>query len=96
MHHLEWLELSNTRLTDVGVGKLIAIVEDGVPYGKVRARPRPSPHPQPLPALLTRPCCTPIHTNTRVPTPVCTHRGTPPRTRPNPRPPRNTTRCSRS
>lgn len=35
LHHLEWLELSNTRLTDVGVGKLIAIVEDGVPYGKV-------------------------------------------------------------
>ena len=36
LHGLEWLELSNTRLTDVGVGKLIAIVEDGVPYGKVR------------------------------------------------------------
>mmetsp|Transcript_18612 Transcript_18612/g.37905 ORF Transcript_18612/g.37905 Transcript_18612/m.37905 type:complete len:364 (+) Transcript_18612:167-1258(+) len=35
LHGLEWLELSNTRLTDVGVGKLIAIVEDGVPYGKV-------------------------------------------------------------
>jgi hypothetical protein len=35
LHGLEWLELSNTRLTDTGVGKLIAIVEDGVPYGKV-------------------------------------------------------------
>lgn len=35
VHDLEWLELSNTRITDVGVGKLIAIVEDGVPYGRV-------------------------------------------------------------
>ena len=32
---LEWLELSNTALTDTGVGKLVAIVEKGVPYGKV-------------------------------------------------------------
>jgi len=32
---LAWLELSNTRLTDTGVGKLVAIVEDGKPYGKV-------------------------------------------------------------
>lgn len=35
MHQLRWLELSNTRLTDTGVGKLVAIIEDGVPYGKV-------------------------------------------------------------
>jgi len=32
---MQWLELSNTRLTDTGVGKLVAIVEDGKPYGKV-------------------------------------------------------------
>jgi len=32
---LRWLELSNTRITDVGVGKLIAVVEDGKPFGKV-------------------------------------------------------------
>mmetsp|Transcript_67572 Transcript_67572/g.112334 ORF Transcript_67572/g.112334 Transcript_67572/m.112334 type:complete len:353 (+) Transcript_67572:171-1229(+) len=32
---LAWLELSNTCLTDQGVGKLVAIVEDGKPYGKV-------------------------------------------------------------
>lgn len=35
LQDLEWLELSNTRLTDQGVGKLVAIVEDGKPYGKV-------------------------------------------------------------
>ena len=32
---LQWLELSNTRITDAGVGKLTAILEDGKPYGKV-------------------------------------------------------------
>ena len=32
---LRWLELSNTRLTDTGIGKLVAIIEDGKPYGKV-------------------------------------------------------------
>ena len=32
---MRWLELSNTRLTDTGVGKLVAIHEDGKPYGKV-------------------------------------------------------------
>jgi len=33
---LERLELSNTRITDTGVGKLVAIMdEDGKPYGKV-------------------------------------------------------------
>uniref|UniRef100_A0A6T7KQQ4 F-box/LRR-repeat protein 15-like leucin rich repeat domain-containing protein n=1 Tax=Coccolithus braarudii TaxID=221442 RepID=A0A6T7KQQ4_9EUKA len=32
---LEWLELSNTRLTDTGVGKLVAVLEEGKPYGKV-------------------------------------------------------------
>jgi len=35
MHGLRWLELSSTRLTDTGVGKLVAIIEDGKPYGKV-------------------------------------------------------------
>ncbi|EOD17404.1 hypothetical protein EMIHUDRAFT_451402 [Emiliania huxleyi CCMP1516] len=30
---LRWLELSNTRITDTGVGKLVAIIEDGSPYG---------------------------------------------------------------
>jgi hypothetical protein len=35
VHSLRRLELSNTRLTDVGVGKLVAIIEDGTPYGKV-------------------------------------------------------------
>lgn len=32
---MEWLELSNTRLTDTGVGKLVAVLEEGRPYGKV-------------------------------------------------------------
>ena len=32
---LRWLELSNTPLTEVGVGKLVAVHEDGKPYGKV-------------------------------------------------------------
>mmetsp|Transcript_7235 Transcript_7235/g.16915 ORF Transcript_7235/g.16915 Transcript_7235/m.16915 type:complete len:357 (-) Transcript_7235:198-1268(-) len=32
---MEWLELSNTRLTDTGVGKLVAVLEEGKPYGKV-------------------------------------------------------------
>jgi len=32
---LQWLELSNTRITDVGVGKLVAVLEDGKPFGKV-------------------------------------------------------------
>mmetsp|Transcript_4457 Transcript_4457/g.14449 ORF Transcript_4457/g.14449 Transcript_4457/m.14449 type:complete len:297 (-) Transcript_4457:424-1314(-) len=32
---LRWLELSNTRITDTGVGKLVAIIEDGSPYGRV-------------------------------------------------------------
>ena len=35
MHGLQWIELSNTRLTDTGVGKLVAIVENGVAYGRV-------------------------------------------------------------
>lgn len=35
LSELAWLELSNTRLTDTGVGKLVAIIEDGKPYGKV-------------------------------------------------------------
>lgn len=33
---LQWLELSNTRITDVGVGKLVAVLEDGKPFGKAR------------------------------------------------------------
>lgn len=32
---LRWLELSSTPLTDTGVGKLVAIIEDGSPYGRV-------------------------------------------------------------
>ena len=32
---LRWLELSSVRLTDAGVGKLVAIVEKGTPYGRV-------------------------------------------------------------
>jgi len=35
VHALRWLELSSTRLTDTGVGKLVAVIEDGKPYGKV-------------------------------------------------------------
>jgi len=35
VHGLRWLELSNTRVTDAGVGKLVAVIEDGTPYGKV-------------------------------------------------------------
>ena len=35
VHGLKRLELSNTKLTDTGVGKLVAIIEDGTPYGKV-------------------------------------------------------------
>ena len=35
---LVWLELSNTRLTETGVGKLVAVIEDGKPYGKVFKR----------------------------------------------------------
>jgi len=35
VHGLRWLELSNTRLSDTGVGKLVAIIEEGTPYGKV-------------------------------------------------------------
>jgi len=38
VHGLRWLELSNTRLTDTGVGKLVAIAEDGAPYGRVFKR----------------------------------------------------------
>ena len=35
-HNLKWLELSNTNISDTGVGKLIAIKgADGDPYGKV-------------------------------------------------------------
>jgi len=34
-HGLRWLELSSTRLTDTGVGKLVAVIEEGKPYGKV-------------------------------------------------------------
>ena len=36
VHNLKRLELSNCQaLTDVGVGKLVAVYEDGKPYGKV-------------------------------------------------------------
>jgi len=35
VHGLRWLELSSTRLSDTGVGKLVAILEEGKPYGKV-------------------------------------------------------------
>ena len=42
----------------MGVGKLIAIVEDGVPYGKVRKQPRPSR----LPLTDQTPLCTLVHT----------------------------------
>lgn len=35
LQHMRWLELSNTRLTDTGVGKLVAIMEQGKPFGKV-------------------------------------------------------------
>lgn len=36
LDQLEWLELSNTRITDTGVGKLVATLdEEGKPYGKV-------------------------------------------------------------
>jgi len=34
--NLEWLELSNTRISDTGVGKLVACMDEhGKPYGKV-------------------------------------------------------------
>lgn len=36
LDQLQWLELSNTRISDAGVGKLVATLdEDGKPYGKV-------------------------------------------------------------
>lgn len=35
LHSLRWLELSSTRLTDTGVGKLVAVIEEGTPYGRV-------------------------------------------------------------
>jgi len=36
LDHLQWIELSNTRISDAGVGKLVATLdEDGKPYGKV-------------------------------------------------------------
>jgi len=39
LHDLSWIELSNTRITDSGVGKLVAIMDaDGKPYGKVFKR----------------------------------------------------------
>ena len=53
---LRWLELSNTRITDTGVGKLVAIIEDGSPYGsgevaghshssRTPTVPEPTPYP---------------------------------------------------
>ena len=38
VHGLRWLELSNTRVTDAGVGKLVAVIEDGTPYGKASSK----------------------------------------------------------
>ena len=35
LHSLRWLELSSTRLTDTGVGKLVAVTEEGTPFGRV-------------------------------------------------------------
>ena len=46
----------------MGVGKLIAIVEDGVPYGKVRKQPRPSRLP--LTDTPVHPRTHPVHTHT--------------------------------
>lgn len=35
LHQLRRLELSSTRITDTGAGKLVATIEEGTPYGKV-------------------------------------------------------------
>jgi len=35
VHNLKWLELSNTKIGDTGTGKLVAIIEEGTPYGRV-------------------------------------------------------------
>mmetsp|Transcript_27854 Transcript_27854/g.71112 ORF Transcript_27854/g.71112 Transcript_27854/m.71112 type:complete len:391 (+) Transcript_27854:255-1427(+) len=35
LHGLRWLELSSTKITDTGLGKLVAIIENGTPYGRV-------------------------------------------------------------
>ena len=35
VHNLKRLELSSTQITDTGAGKLVAVIEEGKPYGKV-------------------------------------------------------------